>query len=129
MLPNMTIGERLFQLRKEVLKISQEEMAKILKVESPSTISLLEKDKRQFTDRMVADICREFGVNEKWLRSGEGNMFSASEQSELAFLFGQRVRSMGETERAVLTAYLKMNTDQREALNTFIDTIISIRGH
>lgn len=124
----MSTGERLFRLRKEVLKISQEEMAKILKIESASTISLLEKNKRQFTERMIADICREFSVNEKWLKSGEGEMFSAAEQNELAFLFGQRVRSMSETERAVLTAYLKMNKDQREALNSFIDSIISIRG-
>lgn len=124
----MTIGERLFHLRKEVLKISQDEMAKILKVESPSTISLLEKDKRQFTDRMVADICREFSVNENWLRGGEGDMYSKAEQSELMFLFGQRISNMGETERAILTAYLKMPKDQREALNAFIDSIMSIRG-
>jgi transcriptional regulator with XRE-family HTH domain len=124
----MTIGERLFHLRKEVLKISQEEMAKILKIESASTISLLEKNKRQFTDRMVSDICREFSVNEKWLRGGEGDMFHAAEQNELAFLFGQRISGMGETERAILTAYLKLSKGQREALNTFIDSIISIRG-
>lgn len=124
----MTIGERLFHLRKELLKISQEDMAKILKVESPSTISLLEKNKRQFTDRMVADICREFSVNEKWLRVGEGDMFFAAGQNELAFLFGQRISAMGETERAILTAYLKMPKDQREAINAFIDSIISIRG-
>lgn len=124
----MTIGERLFHLRKEVLKINQEDMAKILKIESASTISLLEKNKRQFTDRMVADICREFRVNEKWLKGGEGEMFSATEQNELAFLFGRRIQTMSETERAVLTAYLKMSKDQREALNTFIDSIISIRG-
>ncbi len=124
----MNIGERLFHLRKEVLKISQEEMAKILKIESASTISLLEKNKRQFTDRMVADICREFSVNEKWLRNGEGSMLVKAEQNELAFLFGQRVSGMSETERAILTAYLKMTKDQREALIAFIDSIISIRG-
>ncbi len=124
----MNIGERLFHLRKEVLKISQEDMAKVLKIESASTISLLEKNKRQFTDRMVADICREFSVNEKWLRSGEGDMLAKAEQNELAFLFGQRISTMGETERAILTAYLKMSKDQREALNSFVDSIISIRG-
>lgn len=27
------------------------------------------------TDRTIADICREFGVSETWLRTGEGEMY------------------------------------------------------
>lgn len=27
------------------------------------------------SDRTIKDICREFGVNEEWLRTGEGEMF------------------------------------------------------
>ncbi|MGN0707399.1 MAG: helix-turn-helix domain-containing protein [Faecalibacterium sp.] len=29
------------------------------------------------SDRTISDICREFGVNELWLRTGEGEMFKA----------------------------------------------------
>ncbi len=29
------------------------------------------------SERTISDICREFGVNESWLRTGEGEMFAA----------------------------------------------------
>ena len=31
------------------------------------------------SDRTIKDICREFGVNEEWLRTGEGEPFRAPE--------------------------------------------------
>lgn len=40
-----------------------------------STISNIESGKREATNHMILSICREFDVNEKWLRTGEGNMF------------------------------------------------------
>lgn len=38
-------------------------------------ISLIEKGERIPSDRTISDICREFRVNESWLRTGEGDMF------------------------------------------------------
>lgn len=38
-------------------------------------ITNMEKGIRNITERTVSDICREFDVNEDWLRTGEGNMF------------------------------------------------------
>ena len=40
-----------------------------------SSISLFESGKATPSDRTVLSICREFGVNEHWLRTGEGEMF------------------------------------------------------
>lgn len=34
------------------------------------------------SDRTIADICREFNVNEHWLRTGEGEMFSTLSREE-----------------------------------------------
>ena len=34
------------------------------------------------SDRTISDICREFNVNETWLRTGEGEMFNQITQSE-----------------------------------------------
>jgi len=40
------------------------------------------------SDRTISDICREFGVNELWLRQGVGEMFQArSREEEMEELF------------------------------------------
>lgn len=59
-------------------KMSQEEFGKKIGIESRAHISALESGSRNITDRIVKDICREFNINEKWLRYGEGEMLSIS---------------------------------------------------
>ena len=74
----MSIGERLHYLREKELDISQEEFGNRIGV-SRFSISNYESGKRSLTARVISDICREFGVNEVWLRTGEGgtdNMFT-----------------------------------------------------
>lgn len=42
---------------------------------SQAFVSQLCSGVKQPSDRTIADICREFNVNENWLRTGEGEMF------------------------------------------------------
>ena len=65
--------KRFFELR-EHLNISQEDMGNRIGV-TKSTISLIERGQRNASDRVIRDICREFNVDENWLRTGEGEMF------------------------------------------------------
>jgi len=46
-------------------------------------VSQMENGKSCITDRTVALVCREFNVNEKWLRTGEGEMFEPIDEKEL----------------------------------------------
>lgn len=71
---NNDIRDRITLVRNNVGK-SQEEFGSILGV-TKSTISLLETKKREPSERIIRDICREFNVNETWLRTGEGEMFN-----------------------------------------------------
>ena len=57
-------------------KLTQQEFADRLKV-SRSNIANYEKDNRTPIDAMIVLICREFNVNEDWLRTGKGEMFTA----------------------------------------------------
>lgn len=41
---------------------------------SQAMISLICSGKTGVSDRTIADICRVFGINETWLRTGEGEM-------------------------------------------------------
>ena len=67
------MNERFKNLRIE-LNFSQEYIGNKLGV-TKSTISRLEKGINKFTERMITSICREFNVNEEWLRHGTGEMF------------------------------------------------------
>ena len=46
-------------------------------------ISQMETGKSCITDRTVSLICREFNVNETWLRTGDGDMFEPISEKEL----------------------------------------------
>ena len=67
------MNERLKIIRLK-LKLTQEDMGTKIGVTN-ATISRLEKGVNNFTERMITSICREFNVNEEWLRHGTGEMF------------------------------------------------------
>lgn len=65
--------ERLRKLRK-TLDLTQQEFADKLKVPR-NTIGGYEVGKSNPSDAAVNNICNIFNVNEKWLRTGNGEMF------------------------------------------------------
>lgn len=72
----MTQGERIKSVRKSC-NLTLEKFGERLGV-TKTAISYVESDKRNLTEQMLKAICREFNVNEDWLRTGTGgfeNMF------------------------------------------------------
>lgn len=67
--------ERIKELRKKILEISQEEFAKSINI-SRSTLAGIETGIVLITDRIIRDICKIYDINEEWLRSGSGEIFS-----------------------------------------------------
>ena len=49
---------------------------------SNSACSALETGKNKPSEQTIRAICREFGVNEIWVRTGAGEMFRPEEESE-----------------------------------------------
>ena len=71
------MNERIQSLRKE-LGLSQRDFAKKIDI-GASTLAMFETGDRKPKDIHIKRICTEFGVNEVWLRTGEGgeeNMFT-----------------------------------------------------
>ena len=66
------MNERIKQLRLS-LKMSQQTFGARLGV-TRGAISRLENGTNNITPAMILSICREFSVNENWLRTGIGNM-------------------------------------------------------
>ena len=70
---DMTISKRIRQIR-QALNMSQVEFAKAIYI-SNGYIAELECEHRRVNDRIIHLISLTFGVNEKWLKHGEGDMF------------------------------------------------------
>jgi transcriptional regulator with XRE-family HTH domain len=72
----MTTSERIRQARK-TLKMSQPDFAKAIFI-SKGYIAELECNHRRANDRIIHLISLTFGISEKWLKTGEGEMFYKS---------------------------------------------------
>lgn len=76
------MNERIRLLRKE-LGLNQSDFGNKIGVKQ-GTVSCYESGARTPLDAVVSSICREFDVNEEWLRTGEGEMFEQmTEQQKL----------------------------------------------
>lgn len=67
------------------------------------------------TDQMFKSICREFNVNEEWLRSGYGDMFNPSPPDELENL----AKKYGLTSRDYI--FIEKLMKNKELLSSFED--------
>lgn len=75
------MNERIRQLRKS-LGLTLEEFGAKVGV-GKTAISNIENGKRNLTEQMFKSICREWNVNEEWLRTGEGEMFVEMDKEDL----------------------------------------------
>ena len=95
----MSVNDRIKLLRTVLLKeknnkkYTQKEFSDILGL-SENFIWQIEKGDRDPSDRTISDICREFGVNEVWLRTGEGEPFQEETREE------QILRAAAQTIRS-----------------------------
>lgn len=73
---------RIKKIRKE-LDLTQQKFADRIGVKR-NTVGQWECGINAITDQVITSICREFGVNEHWLRTGEGAMFEEISRAEKA---------------------------------------------
>lgn len=73
------MNERLKKLRK-TLDLTQQKFADTLGVKR-NTVGQWECGINAITDQVITSICREFNVNEEWLRNGTGDMFLPTDRN------------------------------------------------
>lgn len=83
-------------------------------------VTNMEKGKRNITDRVIADVCREFNVNEEWLRDGVGEMFIEEDE----FSLDEYVKSKGATdlELDIIKSYFDMPKELRSGIEEYFKT-------
>ena len=82
-----------------------------------NSIAIIESGKRDTSEQTIMAICREFNVNETWLRTGEGEMFARpSGKAEQVAEWVHSIFTHGsDTEKSFVTA---MSTFTKEDLST-----------
>lgn len=83
-----------------------------------SSISLFESGKATPSDRTVLSICREFGVNEHWLRTGEGEMFEQTRETVLDRLAAEY--SLDKEQVSVIENFLDLSPQERTAFLAYM---------
>lgn len=113
----MTTNERVRYLRKEVLKLTQQDFSKALNI-SRSNMGNIETGQISLTERIILDICEKFNVNETWLRTGEGEMFAPMSRSEtIAQFAGKLMRDEDESfRRQLIEALAQLDEKEWEVL-------------
>lgn len=89
----MTQGERVREARK-ALGLTLEKFGERIKAKK-NTISQIENGINGLTDQMALSICREFNVSEKWLKTGEGEMFVDDSDDELVKIVSRLYKDKG----------------------------------
>lgn len=109
-----TIFERIKWVRKNA-DLTQQAFADRLGLKQ-NTIATYEMGKTTPSDRTVSDICREFGVNEIWLRTGVGEMFAPLSRAEEIAEFIGKTLSKGTPFQQAFIAVLARTTPEEWAI-------------
>ena len=120
----MTQGERIKELRK-YLDLTMEKFGERLGV-GKTAISKLENNERNLTDQMAISICREFNVNETWLRTGEGDMFEPLSRSEtIAQFAGELMKDEDDSfRRRLIEALAQLDEKEWETLEEIAKKLV-----
>lgn len=113
------MNERVKLLRK-TLKLSGEKFGEKLGVQR-NAISQIETGKNNLSEQMLLAICREYNVNEEWLRTGEGEMFIETKESFLNNISKQY--SLDDLDIKIIESYLNLSPDGREFIKNYIKSI------
>lgn len=111
----MDIGERINYLRKNLLDLTLDKFGDRLGVKK-STLSTLENGKGNVTEQMRRSICREFGVSESWLLTGEGDPFVAKTISEEIKEFMEGLDYDDSFKAKLIALLVRMTPDEWEML-------------
>lgn len=113
------MNTRIRELRKN-LGLSQTEFGERLGLKQ-TTIAGYETRGRTPIDAVISLICREFNVNETWLRTGAGDMFTMPSNNSLDTLAKEYHLSAGAC--ALIRRFLELDEDIQQA---FVDYAVQV---
>jgi len=115
------VNERVRELRK-FLGLSGEKFGEKLGI-TRGAVSNIENGSRNVTEQIIKSICREFGVSEEWLRTGEGEMLvPVTTDDEFAMIAGEIIKSGDNTfQTAIIEAWKR--PELRKLVREYINVL------
>ena len=118
---------RIKELRK-VLDLTQQEFADRIGMKR-NTVANYETNRNEPSNSVVSLICRQFNVNENWLRTGEGDMFIKMDRADVLMQWaGSVLRDEDESFKIrFINMLMNMTEDEwslldNKALELFTET-------
>ena len=113
------LAERILYIRKEK-GLSQSAFGEALNL-SQNFVWMMESGKRSPSDRTVSDICRIFGVNEVWLRTGKGQPFAETPaDNQITASLAEAAARKENAKQRILRALASMPEEYFPAMEAFI---------
>ena len=117
------MNKRIEEVRKS-LSLSRAAFGERIGV-SGDVINNLERGRVEAKEHMILLICREFSVNEHWLRTGEGEMFlPMDKETELAKLTVDLLTESSDSFKSRFISLLaRMSDDEWEMLENLVEKL------
>lgn len=120
---NATLSERIAFIQKNS-KLNQTEFAGRISI-SQQYLSQICNGKKTPSDRTISDICREFGCDEVWLRTGVGEPFRQETRQEQIMRFAvQTVKGSNEFRKALVATLADLDDDEWDGLEKLLDKML-----
>lgn len=114
------LNERFKKIR-EKLALSQSDFGESIGL-TKSSISNIENNSRNVTEKHIKLICNELNVNERWLRHGFGEMFIENDDTIISELSNKY--SLDSLDVKILESYLKLSGEQRKAIKKYVYSLV-----
>lgn len=118
----MEVGERIKELRKNLLGISMETFGKKIGV-AKNTVSQWETGTNGISESMIRSICREYNVDYFWLTEGRGNPFMEFPTvliDQLAFEY-----DLDDYDKSIITEFVKLTKEERAIIVKYMKNVIA----
>lgn len=124
----MTQGERVRKIRRSSsVNLTMEKFGEKIGLKK-SAISLIESGRNSLTDSNVKNICREFGVDYRWLTTGEGDMFPDPDVEFLAAI-DRIMHNESDSRKDFFKLLVNLSDDEVNALNSIFHKYMEIIGN
>lgn len=122
----MTQGERVKMIRRsEKINLTMDKFGERLGV-TKQTISRIESGINNLTDQMAKAICREFGVNEEWLRDGTGEMFiDLPPEDEFVKAAAEIVKDGDPMIQEMVIQFWKLDASGKAAVKKYLMNLVN----
>ena len=105
------MNERIKKLRKS-LGLTQQEFSDRIKVKR-NTVATYEMGRSMPSDAAISLICREFNVNETWLRTGDGEMFKpVNRDQEIADFMADILKGEPDFRTKMISVMARLSADE-----------------